>query len=225
MGIILSPRLNAAASLVRGGGTVADIGTDHGYLPVFLLQSGKIKSAVAADIRKSPLDNARKTVEKYNFSEKISLRLSDGLREFSYGEADEIIFAGMGGTLIAEKMKETLWVKNSSLHFIFQPQSRAEELREYLYNNGFTILNETAVHEGKRYYIAFDAVYTGEIKKYDIFECFTGKIPKTDDGRKYVYLQLSRIEKRYNAIKDNGDTEEIEDLKNLIEKLKEFIYV
>ncbi len=220
----LSPRLNAAASLVRGGGTVADIGTDHGYLPVFLLQSGKIKAAVASDIRKSPLDNAKKTVEKYELSDKISLRLSDGLREFSYGEADEIIFAGMGGTLIAEKMKETGWVKNGSLHFIFQPQSRAEELREYLYNNGFMILNEIAVHEGKRYYIAFDAVYTGKNTDYDLADCFTGKIPKTEDGRKYVLLQLLRTEKRYNAVKNNGDIEETEKLKNLTEKLKEFIY-
>lgn len=225
MGIVLSPRLNAAASLVRGGGTVADIGTDHGYLPVFLTEQGLVSFAVCSDIGKLPLENAKKAVEKSGLSEKISLRLSDGLKGFSPGEADEFVFAGMGGTLIVRMLEETSWIKDKNLHFVFQPQSRAEELREFLYKNGFEIGREIAVHENRRYYIAFDAYYTGAVKKYSPADCFTGKLPKTEDGRKYVSLQLARIEKKYNAVKENGEREEAEALKSLTEKLKEFIYV
>ena len=105
--INLSERLSAAASLVKGGGILADIGTDHGYLPIYLIQSGKIEKAIAADIGKMPLENARKSVVQYELADKIELRLSDGLNSFRENEVDEIVFAGMGGTLIAEKLKET----------------------------------------------------------------------------------------------------------------------
>ena len=108
MGVNLTPRLSAVASLVKGGGIIADIGTDHGYLPVFLVQNGIVPGAIAADIGKMPLENARKTVVEYGLTDKIQLRLSDGLKEFVSTDASEIIFAGMGGTLIAEKLAETL---------------------------------------------------------------------------------------------------------------------
>ena len=137
--INLSERLLAAASLVKGGGILADIGTDHGYLPIHLIQSGKIVKAIAADIGKMPLENARKSVVQYELADKIELRLSDGLNSFRENEVDEIVFAGMGGTLIAEKLKETPWIKNKKLHFVFQPQSRAEELSQFLFENGFQI--------------------------------------------------------------------------------------
>ena len=133
----LTPRLQAAATLVRGGGVLADIGTDHGYLPIHLVETGKINKAIAADIGKMPLENARKSVEQNALSDKISLRLSDGLKSFSPDDADEFVFAGMGGTLIAEKLSETPWIKDEKYHFVFQPQSRAEELRQFLFENGF----------------------------------------------------------------------------------------
>ena len=149
MSVNLTPRLSAAASLVRGGGIIADIGTDHGYLPVHLIQSGRVVGAIAADIGKMPLQNAAKTIETYGLSGKISLRLSDGLREFCAEDADEFVFAGMGGTLIAEKLAETPWIKNNNLHFVFQPQSRAEDLRKFLFEKqlNFTlVLRLKAVH-------------------------------------------------------------------------------
>ena len=113
----LTPRLQAAATLVRGGGVLADIGTDHGYLPIHLVKTGKINKAIAADIGKMPLENARKSVEQNALSDRISLRLSDGLKSFSPDDADEFVFAGMGGTLIAEKLSETPWIKNEKYHF------------------------------------------------------------------------------------------------------------
>lgn len=219
--INLSDRLSAAASLVKGGGIVADIGTDHGYLPVYLIQSGKIERAIAADIGKMPLENARKAVVQYGLADKIELRLSDGLSSFRENEIDEIVFAGMGGTLIAEKLKETSWIKKEKYHFVFQPQSRAEDLREFLFANGFEIGDEIAVHEGNRFYIAFDAYYTGKIREFTVADCFLGKLPKTEDAKVHIKKQVDRLQKRYDATKEIGK-EEVE-LFETIQKLKDFL--
>ncbi len=221
MSITLSPRLLAVASLVKGGGIVADIGTDHGYLPVYLIQQGKINTAIAADIGKLPLENARKAVVEYDLQGEIQLRLSDGLREFSEDEVNEIIFAGMGGTLIAEKLRETPWIKNKKLHFVFQPQSRAEDLRKFLFLNGFKIIKEIATHEGRRYYIAFDAVYTGNIKAFTQADCFIGKLPKTEDAKKHLLHQLTRLKEKQAALSKKG--ENTEELKSITESIEDFI--
>lgn len=205
MNVTLSPRLNAAATLVRGGGVLADIGTDHAYLPVYLIQCGKITKAVAADIGKMPLLNAAETVKRYSLYNEISLRLSDGLCAFVPGEVSEIVFAGMGGTLIVQKLAETPWVKDPSLHFVFQPQSRAEELREYLYKNGFEIGTELAVHEGRRYYITFDAFYTGEMHDFSPVQLFTGKLPHTEDACRHLRQQYCRLQKKYDALSEGAD--------------------
>ena len=223
MNVNLTPRLSAAASLVRGGGIIADIGTDHGYLPVYLIQSGRVKGAIAADIGKMPLQNAAKTIENYDLDNVISLRLSDGLREFSEGDADEYVFAGMGGTLIAEKLAETPWIKNSNLHFVFQPQSRAEDLRKFLFENGFSINNELAVHEGRRVYITFDATYPGEIKPFTDADCFIGKLPHTEDSHKHLSLQLTRLKEKYNAYLQCDRLNEVPGLLDTIQKIEGFI--
>ncbi|MBE6802770.1 MAG: SAM-dependent methyltransferase [Ruminococcaceae bacterium] len=223
MNVNLTPRLSAAASLVRGGGIIADIGTDHGYLPVYLIQSGRVKGAIAADIGKMPLQNAAKTIENYDLDNVISLRLSDGLREFSEGDADEYVFAGMGGTLIAEKLAETPWIKNSNLHFVFQPQSRAEDLRKFLFENGFSINNELAVHEGRRVYITFDANYTGENKPFTDADCFIGKLPHTEDSHKHLSLQLTRLKEKYNAYLQCDRVDEVPGLLDTIQKIEGFI--
>lgn len=215
----LSNRLKAAASLVRGGGILADIGTDHGYVPVYLVKNGIVKSAIAADINKMPLENAAKAVRESGLCDKIQLRLSDGLKNLKEGEADEFFIAGMGGTLISEILSSSIWVKNSAYHFVFQPQSRAEELREYLFNNGFEIERETAVLEGRRYCIAFSAVFTGKNTPHCYADCFLGKLPKTPEAKKYISLQINRLGKKYNALSSG---EEKERLFITLEKLKSF---
>lgn len=223
MSITLTPRLSAVASLVKGGGIIADIGTDHGYLPIYLIEREIVKGAIAADIGKEPLKNAERSVCQYELTDKIELRLSDGLREFSPDDADEIVFAGMGGTLIAEKLEETDWVRTDKIHFIFQPQSRAEDLREFLYRNGFSICREIATHEARRVYITFDAVYTGEISDFTEADCFIGKLPHNEDAHKHISQQLARLSKKYEALKECGKADETGALKETIDALKEFI--
>jgi tRNA (adenine22-N1)-methyltransferase len=156
-------------------------------------------------------------------TEKIQLRLSDGLKEFVSTDVSEIIFAGMGGTLIAEKLAETQWVKNEKLHFIFQPQSRAEDLREYLYLNGFEICTELATHESRRVYIAFDAVYTGNVQPFTQADCFIGKLPHTEDAHKHLSSQLARLQKKYDALISLDNGEDVSPLLDTITQLQRFL--
>ena len=223
MNINLTPRLSAVASLVKGDGIIADIGTDHGYLPIYLIQTGKVKRAIAADIGQMPLENARKSVKESELEDKIELRLSDGLNSFKPTDADEIVFAGMGGTLIAEKLAEIPWVKDERFHFIFQPQSRAEDLRRFLFENGFEINCEVATHEGRRHYITFDARYTGKISEFSQSDCFIGKLTHSEDAHKHLNQQLSRLQKKYKALKDRENDEEIEELSQTISSIERFI--
>ena len=119
----LDSRLMAIADLVRKDKVFADIGTDHAYLPVYLVENRIINCAIAADLRVGPLENAKETVVSHNLSDKIELRLSDGLDNFSENEVQEIAVAGMGGLLISSFIERTDWLKNSNVHLILQPMT------------------------------------------------------------------------------------------------------
>ena len=144
----LTPRLQAVADFVPEGARLADIGTDHAYLPVSLLLKGHIPSAVAADVKKGPLDHARQTAQEYGCTEKITFRLCDGLKDVKSYETDAIAIAGMGGETIIDILSAVKWVKEKELPVILQPMSRQPELRRWLWQNGYEIQEETLVQEG-----------------------------------------------------------------------------
>ncbi len=192
----LDSRLSAVASLVRNNTKFADIGTDHAYLPVFLIQNGIIKKAIAADLRKGPLENARETAEAYNLTNRIELRLSDGLDNFVNGEVNEIAVAGMGGLLIAQFVERTGWLKNKDIHLILQPMTHAEELRKTLYDNGFIINKEIATTDKDKLYIVISAYYCGEKLNYNNFDLIVGKLPLNNDEASKIYL--NHIFEKYN---------------------------
>ncbi len=149
----LTPRLQAVASFVPLGARLADIGTDHAYLPVSLLLEGRIPSAVAADIRKGPLDRARQTAQEYGCTDKVTFRLCDGLSDVKSYETDVISIAGMGGETIADILSAAKWVKEKNLPVILQPMSSQPELRRWLFQNGFSIQEEKIVQEGDTLYV------------------------------------------------------------------------
>lgn len=153
----LSPRLAAAASLVPEGARLADIGTDHAYLPVNLLLTGRVKSAVAADLREGPLSRARSTAREYGCEEKMVFRLCNGLSGVGPEEADTVVIAGMGGETIAEILSEATWVKGKGLTLVLQPMSRQPYLRRWLWQNGFAIREEKLACEGKMLYTIISA--------------------------------------------------------------------
>ena len=199
--IRLTERLNAVALLVRENSTLADIGCDHGFLPVHLLLNGKIRSAVAADINLGPLESCRSLVSEYGLEDKIKCVLSDGLQNIEKDEADDIAICGMGGELIADILSRCEWAKNGEKHYIFNPMTHPEILRAYLFKNGFEIGADIIVKEGRHYYNVFDAVYTGEIKEYPDTYYFLGNI---DDFRykEYFYHLLNYLE---NKMKGGAD--------------------
>ena len=152
----LSKRLETIASLVPKGSIVADIGTDHGYIPIFLVSEGICPRAYAMDVRKGPLERAEEHVKEYGLEEKITLRLSDGLHKLNPKEADTVVIAGMGGELICRILEEGRHVWESTERFILSPQSELSFVRAYLEKNGFAILREKMLKEEGKYYVVME---------------------------------------------------------------------
>lgn len=217
----LDGRLSAAADLVRSGTRFADVGTDHAYLPVYLLQNGKIEYAVCSDLRKGPLKNAEETVKKYGVADKVDLRISDGLDAYKDGEVNEIAIAGMGGLLISEFIERTDWLKNPDVHLILQPMTHSEDLRKTLYQNGFYIDKEIAVKDGDKLYIIISAYYNACAKDLTAFESIVGEIYKNTDAvsREYLSSLLKKYTVKYEMLKKaEKDFEEIEAIVKELEK-------
>lgn len=155
----LGPRLSLCAELVRPQKKLCDIGTDHAYLPIWLLKSGQVPTALACDINEGPLLSAQQNAVRYHVEDRLSLRRSDGLRSVQPGEADDIVIAGMGGELIARMVQETPWLCDESKRLILQPMSGAIELRTCLRDLRFSLLEERAVEDAGRVYTVMAAQY------------------------------------------------------------------
>ena len=203
--IRLTNRLSAAASLVRGGGSIADVGTDHAYLPVYLCQTGKIKRAVASDIGEGPLENAARTVERFGLSDRIGLRLSDGLAAYAPGEVDEILICGMGGELIAGILRATPWICRPGMHLVLQPMSHGVDVRRFLCENGFQIENELCVSEGRRVYLCFSANWTGQDERRPEAYYYFGELPAADATARTLQKRVyAHLRTRADALRKAG---------------------
>ena len=148
--LLLHPRLEALARLVPYG-PVADIGTDHGLLPAWLLLQKRVPSAIAADLLPGPLDSARRTAARWGVS--LDFRLGDGLSVLSPGEAETVVIAGMGGDNIAAILAAAPWTREvGGPLLLLQPMSRAEVLRRWLAENGYALRAERLVRERSTLY-------------------------------------------------------------------------
>lgn len=200
---MLDPRLRLAADFVREGSRVADIGTDHAHLPIALVKEGRCPSAIASDIRKGPVANARRNIEEAGLQDVIVVCLGDGLHTVSPEEADDILILGMGGETIAAILDEAPWVKSPRYRLILQPMTRAEKLRAYLFRNGFTLYPERVTCVGGHWYTVLCAEYSGVVTEASEALCFVGRVPvATGDG----YLQT--VEARLQRGQDAHPTEE-----------------
>lgn len=142
----LTPRLQLLADWVPQGAKLADIGTDHGYLPVWLSLQGRLSSAVASDLRKGPLEHAKETGRTYG-AQNINYRLGNGLEGVRPEEADVIVIAGMGGETISSILEAAPWTADGNHTLLLAPHTKAEELREYLMEHGFEIRKEALVYD------------------------------------------------------------------------------
>lgn len=146
--LVLGPRLRAIAALVPDRcGCLADIGTDHGYIPVSLLLDRRVRRAIAADVGSQPLDHARRTAQAYGVSEYMDFRLGDGLSVLAPEEAEVIVIAGMGGDAITEILAAAPWSREGPLLLLLQPMSKAEVLRAWLPQHGYRVLAEELVQD------------------------------------------------------------------------------
>lgn len=192
----LTERLQLSADKIRAGSFPADIGTDHAYVPIYLVKNGICKKAVATDIRKGPLERAVKNVDMYGLSNSIIIKQGYGLSPVYDEDVDCAILAGMGGYLVCsilDKGREKAEVMD---YFVIQPMQFADEVRKYLYHNGYTISDESLVREGSKIYQIMVAEHGWEKIDDEIyFEVGRKLIEKKDP------LLMDYIESRINEIK------------------------
>ena len=153
----ISDRLIQVAGLIPEGGRLADVGTDHGYIPIWLLERGKIPSAIAMDVNEGPLLRARENRDKYGLKQVMELRLSNGLEKLKPGEADTVLIAGMGGPLMIRILSEGYSNSEGVSAWVLQPQSEIPSVRRYLIEHGFCIVDEIMLMDEGKYYMAMKA--------------------------------------------------------------------
>lgn len=198
----LTPRLQAIADSINQYDTLADIGTDHAYLPIYLMLNEKIKCAIATDINKGPIEIAQNRIKQYKLEEKIETRQGSGLTVLKPGEADVIVVAGMGGMLISEIIEQSKTVAESAKTIVMQPMLDSGKLRRYLISNGYEIFEEELAKEDRKIY---------EI----IWARYTGKVIETDS---LMDIGPIIIEKKHLLARDLID-KKVTELNNILEKL------
>lgn len=182
---------------------MADVGTDHGHLPIYLVSSHKIKGAIAMDVRPGPLARAEHAVGMYGLQDQIQLRLADGLGALKPGEADTVVIAGMGGALIQKILGEGKHMWDSVKHWILSPQSEIGDTRHWLEEHGFSIQKEDMVLDAGKYYVIMDVV-RGSMHY----------------GREYEYTYGQYLIMEHNPVLRDFLEQELTKLQILQEKLK-----
>ena len=194
----LQPRLALLASLVPQGAVLADVGTDHGYIPVCLRQRGVIDRAIASDIGREPLEHARRTAEEYGVGG-IDLRLCAGLDAIAPEECDTVLIAGMGGETIVGILAAAAFIRDARVRLILQPMTDFSMLREYLAAQGFAVTDEEIVLSEGRMYQCLCAAYTGESYTLTPLEAELGRLNierRTPLFLRYVRRRKSIVEKQ-----------------------------
>ena len=156
--VCLSGLLQMLADMVTGGNRLVDVGCDHGFLSIWLVSEGVCPKALAMDVRQGPLASARGHIESFGLEDYIETRLSDGLEKYCAGEADTLVCAGMGGRLTERILSADMEKAAAMKEIILQPQSELPDVRRFLRENGFAVIQENAVLDAGKYYFAMKAV-------------------------------------------------------------------
>ena len=194
----LDKRLLSCADYVRVGAVFADIGTDHGYLPIFLLNTGRIQRAYLSDVNRGPLTSAERNARDNGLSDKCEFILTDGAAALSGKGITDYAICGMGGELIARIIEDAPHLKEVGIRLILQPMTKQEYLRRYLASNGFSVLDERFSFDSGKYYVTLLAEYTGECREISVSEAELG-IKTAHDGDRVEYLGF--LEGKMKAVK------------------------
>jgi tRNA (adenine22-N1)-methyltransferase len=229
--LILKGRLKLLADKVAKCNVAADIGTDHAYIPIYLIQHGICKKAIASDVKIGPVKVAEKNIGLYKMSNQIETRLGSGLDTISEKEADTIIIAGMGGTLLSELLNANTKKACAATSLILQPMNDLDVVRKWLYEHKFDIYDEELAAEGEKVYCVMSAKYDGNERHCEEFYLHVGeKLIKKEDPllSKYCKLKVRQIDRvlgQLEHMEDNSRlqsyyTELKKDYMNLIEKIR-----
>ncbi|MCD8006967.1 MAG: class I SAM-dependent methyltransferase [Oscillospiraceae bacterium] len=220
---MLSKRLLCCAEMVKGS-VIADIGTDHAGLPIYLVKNGICERAYACDIAEGPLSFAEKNIAKAGLEGRISTVLSDGFERLTDDSISDVVIAGMGGEMIRDILANGQ-EKVRRANLVLQPNTRAWELIDWLSRNGYGVLEQRAVADGKFIYPVINAKYSGLIKAFSQAECLVAGLNLSEDiSREYLVAQIKRLRDAANGMKkgsyaDNDDISELESTADEIEKL------
>ena len=206
MNFKLDDRLRSVASFVKEGATVIDVGTDHAYLPIHLIETGTAVRALATDINEGPLKNAEDNVNAHGLSHKIALRLANGLDGAENFGADTVLICGMGGELIADILNRAPFVKQNGIRLVLQPMTFADKLREYLLSNGFRILDEALSTDNKKLYTAICAEYDGVERKYGEVELLIGRCNIENRGEPLREAFIRREIRKLTKVRDGKES-------------------
>ena len=206
----LQPRLQLLADWVPVGAKLADVGTDHGYLPVWLLQQGSISRAIASDINAEPLEHARKTAAEYGVSEQMDFRLCAGLEKIASCEVDTVVIAGMGGETIQSILAAAPWTKNEGVQLLLQPMTKVEMLRIWLSDNGYHFTGERLVFD-KDFLYPILCVTGGRGEPISEEESYAGRLLGEEPlYGMYLEQQIRKLQRRINGLRrsESSDTAE-----------------
>jgi len=197
--IELTPRLRTVADLVPEGVCLADVGTDHAYLPAALILEGKIPCAIAADLRSGPLDRARQTAAEYGLEGNVSFRLCNGLAGISPAEPGAVAIAGMGGETIAAILSAARWTRERGIPLILQPMSSMTDLRLWLEENGYRICEERLAKEGNTLYTIL-SVRAGEMGGQSPAELWAGRNSADPLRGEWLEQWLNKVERALDGL-------------------------
>lgn len=207
----LSDRLQRISQFVTRGNILADIGTDHGYIPIYLVENGIIPYAYACDVKEGPLERAKEHIKEHSLEDKIQTVKSNGLENLKENQADTILIAGMGGALTIDILSNGINVLNSAKELIVSPHSEINLVREYLSSIGYEIVEEDMLIDSAKYYVVMKWIKGSEKKTYNACELLYGPLllkNKNHTLYKYLNHEKANYEKIYNNIlaADNEET-------------------
>lgn len=208
--MIISNRLKSIASLIEKSNSIVDVGTDHAYLPIYLIKEGVIKTAIASDINKGPVLIAQENIKKNKVDNFIECRLGSGLQTVKPYEVDGAVIAGMGGNLIRDILEDNLQVVKKLQYIILQPVQNPEILREYLYQSGYDVLDEELCYDEGKYYEIIKVKFISndnKIEQRSINYMISEKLIKKRHPLvgEYIHLKIDKYKKIISFIKDEGE--------------------
>ena len=204
----LTPRLQAIADQIASGARLADIGTDHAYLPIWLIENGRVASAIASDIREGPLARAEENAARHGCLERISLRLGAGLERVCAEECDTVSIAGMGGETIADILAAAPWTAAGEHLLLLQPMTMTAELRCWLWAHGYEIERESLCREDHRRYVVLTV--RGGAPKRNIplgICCVSPALCKAEGAAGYLEYVLQREARALAGMEQARDLE------------------